>query len=128
MSRTDKDMPYWVITEWYEPYHWRCSNSRSGWEGIIWEYECTLPPLPVREGCTGIHKYCRWVPVWPYRHWYGPQSGAPRWYRQQVWYAPDRRKTRNTCLEARKEYRATGESDTEPPTNAHRHCASWSWH
>jgi hypothetical protein len=33
MSRTDKDTPWWVAAEWWEPDHWRCDrvHENPGW-------------------------------------------------------------------------------------------------
>lgn len=50
MSRTDKDLPWWVVAEWWEPNHWRCEHARSGWGGMRLERDCDLPADPVVHG------------------------------------------------------------------------------
>jgi len=130
MSRTDKDTPWWVAAELWEPYHYRCEAARSGWAGMSRERDCDLPAEPIisayRTPRRGL-RACLWVPVWaPFRNQrrHG-QPPPPRWFVDHVWNAPSRRAVRDDCREAAKEYRGTGEIDVVPPTTQHRHCAAW---
>jgi hypothetical protein len=45
--------------------------------------------------------------------------------RHGYWYGPDRARSRRECQEMRREYNTTGDVDTTPTTNQHRHQAEW---
>jgi hypothetical protein len=55
-------------------------------------------------------------------------SSPPAWYIHHRGTGRDRRQTRDACIVARAECRAGGEVETEPPTDQHRHGATWDWH
>ena len=127
MSNTDKDAPFWVLSTWWEPDHHRCQYS---WIGK--DRECDLPPEPIRTRPVKTTwrtnpNSCCWIPTWDhcYRP-YGPQ-GVPPWYVRLEFTGPERRRVRDECREALKEYNATGEVDTIPAVTQHRHMARWSW-
>lgn len=129
MSRTDKDQPWWVAAQWWEPQHYRCPNARR-WREVRGDRACDLPAEPVvgREAwCRRLR--CRWVPIWPARRdgRVLVQSAPPRWFVNHIDTAPTRRRVRDDCRRAVQEYRATGEVDVIPPTDQHRHCATWLW-
>lgn len=118
MSRTDKDMPYWVTAEWWEPRHYRCPHTilSSG-------RACDLSAEPVLAHTSGPRRCCRWEPV-PDRH--GPGS-PPRWFVDLIFEAPTQARVRDDCRRAVTEYRATRDVDVIPPTTQHRHAARWNW-
>ncbi len=132
MSRTDKDMPYWVTAEWWEPEHWHCENVTPWlrqWGARGPRRACDLPDQPVvappvRHTWRGRSmKTCTWVPD-DNRH---PVGRAPRWYIHHTWTGPQRVKVRDRGRRAIAEYRATGEVDVELPRRQHRHGANWYW-
>lgn len=74
------------------------------------------------------HHAPRWVrervePDYTLRYYDSP----PAWYVNHRWSAPDRLATRVACDRARAEFRATGQVDTIPPVDQHRHGALWDW-
>lgn len=122
MSRTDKDAPWWMHSPGVRERHshyWRKPT-------------CDLPPEPA-SGTTVRPIYgtthCVWYPEWPddnrRRVLWHSRGCPPAWFIDHVGNAPTRVKVRDTCIQARKEYRATGEVDVMPPTNQHRHCGAW---
>ena len=128
MSRTDKDMPYWVVTEWYTPEHaWRCVNG-DGWR--VGDRPCTLPPAPIREPPRWSRRItkCHWEPAWPYYHHryrgtWGPSSRDLHLY----WWGPDRAKTRACLGEAKKQYNCSHEVEIVERALQHRHSPSKGW-
>lgn len=135
MSRTDKDMPWWLLAEEWEPQHSRCFDMPYNrfWSQDRRVRECDLPLEPsVKQyhECTGrIRRHskhrCIWVPVWP--KWLHRWPSPPTWYINYIDASPTRVKVRDDCILARKQYRATGDVDVVPPVNQHRHCAKWSY-
>lgn len=131
MSRTDKDLPYWVAAEWWEPWHVRCRHDSI----LPTAGRCRLPPVPVRRRPVPItwrarKVRCEWLPcddVLPDgrpRRWY---SQPPRLFIRHVWSGPQRRTVRDLGRRAAAEYRATGQVDTELPVRQARHGAHWVW-
>lgn len=129
MSRTDKDAPYWVRAEWWEPWHQQCENqaySRSIGGFYVPRRKCDLPLQPdVKQygKFTFRHRRCFWRPIWDRLHYPNP----PRWYRNHVWTAPQRLQARMQCREAAKQYRGSGDTDVVVTTDQNRHCAAWLW-
>lgn len=136
MSRTDKDAPYWVSAEWWEPNHWGCEYdvphgvrlvriARSLRRGA--RRACDLPDRPVchRPGFSAWRHgpRCIWEPE--YRGY--PFSHVPQWYVHHVWTNAERRSVRDDCRRALAERRAGGEVETEPSVRQHRHGAKWYW-
>jgi hypothetical protein len=116
MSRTDKDMPYWVTNAWEPEHSPDCRARRSA---------CDLPNRPHRQHSNwklyaGWH--CHWSPSGGWR-----RRSAPRWFINHVWSAPDRMRARIDAQTMRAEHRASGEVDQEPRTAQHRHGALWDW-
>lgn len=130
MSRTDKDQPYWMLSEYWAAHHESCQYAtwRRG------RRECDLPPEPIRQhperhnGRTRLYRpSCTWWPTWDYYYRpYGPR-GVPTWFVRAYFTRPDRRRVRDECDSARQEYNATGEVDTIPSVNQHRHQARRDW-
>lgn len=121
MSRTDKDMPWWVTGEWTAEHTIACNagkrplcrlESSTRWKAQHWNWRA------YRHG--GL---CYWEPQDARR----PTSSPPRWFVNHRWSAPDRMAARTACDRARAEHRAGYEPDTEPPTRQHRHGAYWDW-
>lgn len=128
MSRTDKDMPVWVVAEHYEPWHaWRCIDGRSKFA----DRPCTLPKEPLRQHPERKRtaRACTWEPVWwgpserRYWHSWGPQKEDRHLY----WWGPDRAKTRACLTEARKEYNSFRDVEIVERRLQHRHSPGKGW-
>lgn len=120
MSRTDKDVPWWV-TGALEAEHTadcRAGRRRCDLEGVDhWKPQHFSFRAHLRSG------RCYWVPV-SERSW---ADSPPRWFVNHRWSAPDRMAARVACDRARAEHRAGNTPETEPPTRQHRHGATWDW-
>ena len=134
MSRTDKDAPYWVRTDFYEPDHdWRCPERVPR----TWQYyprtpgSCTLPPEPARlPPQTWRRRYprippevpeCHWVAVWPRRWRYNRTRPPTVKDRRAYWWGPDRANVRNVLTKAKQQYNGYGEVDVIEPVMNPRH-------
>lgn len=126
MSRTDKDLPFWMLATYWEPNHVKCQHS-------VWrrsQRECDLPEAPVlmrpakntwRTQTAG----CCWVPTWDHYYRAYGSMGVPAWFVRAYCLDPERRQVRDDCRAALKEYNANGEVDTIPSITQHRHRARW---
>ena len=135
MSRTDKEMPWWVIAPWYEPHHVRkCEFAQhSRWLEGPW-VTCTLPARAVR-GRNQVRRRgglqtCIWTPVWPSwreaRHLH--VNPVPRWYVRHIWWDRERTRQRGKLGELVKEFNSNADLvDGDFPSWQHRHCATWYW-
>lgn len=115
MSRTDKDMPYWVTGAW-APEH-----SRDCQDGVG---RCTLGKLR-RQHPNWKHYRdwsCHWVPEGGYR-----RRSPNGWILHHLYTSPERMEVRDAVRQALAEHRGSGEAVTEPPTGQHRHSALWDW-
>lgn len=129
MSRTDKDAPLWTRATRWEPDHYRCQHALFG-RG---HRECDLPPAPPSRvtyrypGYWHQFKHCAWQPDLNsfYPDGLNPFHAPPKWFVDHVGHNVERRRSRDECIEARKEHRATGEVDTTPTVNQARHQAQW---
>lgn len=129
MSRTDKDAPYWVRTEFYEPDHdWTCPDriARSWQQYHRTPNSCTLPKDPVRVSPQWLGTRtmpeipdCKWIATWPADRGrsLGPRSRDRHWY----WWGPDRAGVRNVLTKARQQYNGSGDVDIVEPTVNPRH-------
>lgn len=139
MSRTDKDMPLWVRATRWTPHHFECEYAhwRRG------RRECNLPEAPPWDREARDHPHwswfkfpgfwqrvdpgCAWMPdirsIYPDR--LHPSEGPPKWFVDHVGNNAERRRSRDECIQARKEHRATGEVDVVPTVLQHRHQAIW---
>lgn len=132
MSRTDKDMPPWVVAEWYEPSH----AKQYVWDtpGFVCQ-GCDLPDEPIRQYPNRVRfgrgGHCRWTYVWPWtwgRRSYRHGGGVPKWFVDHVWNAPERRRERDDLRALRDEYNANGYlEDGDFPCWQPRGCARWMW-
>jgi hypothetical protein len=134
VSRTDKDAPYWVRTEFYVPSHdWTCPDriARS-WQNYPRSTSpCPLPPEPVREPrprfrFRGIINpdeplHCSWVPTWPRKRRYNYSYGPTAADRAAYWWGPDRANVRDLLHKAKRQYNGFGDVDIVEPTQNHRH-------
>src|SRR4029450_9708130 len=131
MSRTDKDMPFWVVAKWYKPSHGiRCPQyDRGGWAKTE---PCDLPQNPVRQ--TGFHwriraTRCIWEADWDervgyrYRYTWGPRKVD----RHLDWYGPDRAKVRDQMTKAKKQYNGSGDVEIVERVQHHRHASIKGW-
>jgi hypothetical protein len=118
MSRTDKDVPNWVRTEYYTPHHARrCPNGWWNADRHLDVQECTLTPTPVRASPSTLKETsCHWSPSWVWKN-YTPSSQDRRWY----WWGPDRARVRDACRKAAQEYNGSGETEIEVPQWNHHH-------
>ncbi len=127
MSRTDKDLPFWMLSKQWEPDHWRCqySNFSNG-------RECDLPAEPVltrpdKTTWRTAKRGCCWAPCWDHYYSLVGARGVPPWFVRMEFTGPERRRVRDECRSALKEYNATGDVDTIPSVTQHRHMARWDW-
>lgn len=136
MSRTDKEMPWWVICDWYEPAHGINCRYRipRHWRSRERDAECTLPDRPVRHRGRFVYfrglSTCTWETVWP--SWrqarYLHVRAVPRWYVQHVWDNAERVRERDGLRKMVKEYNSNADlADGDFPNWQHRHCATWYW-
>jgi hypothetical protein len=136
MSRTDKDAPWWVQTDWYLPMHEMCQAgpyARYRWQtSQRGARECDLPETPVRKAksyrrrsiwrLTEEQMHCYWEPEWPWeQRRYSFTWGPRREDRRLAWWGPDRRRVRDECRAARKEYRGFGDVETDVSKLHHNH-------
>jgi hypothetical protein len=132
MSRTDKDMPFRVRATRWQEQHYRCSFARFG-RTRDGHRECDLPDWPPSRanlkfpGVWHTFQHCAWVPdlgsIYPDR--LNPFPAPPKWFVDHIGHNMERRRKRDECIAARKEYRATGEVDIVPTVLQHRHQAIW---
>lgn len=127
MSRTDKDLPYWMLSHYWEPDHIGCQYA-------VFDRgrACDLPtdPVlqrPVKYMARAHGSVCAWVPTWD--HYTKPwgKQGVPSRYVRLEFTGPERRRVRDECRAALQEYRGGGEPDTIPTTTQHRHRARWDY-
>lgn len=139
MSRTDKDTPWWVQTNWYIPVHVHCQ------EGPYAKYRwmmsqrgpraCDLPSAPVRIYVRHRNawrlpiedQHCYWEPEWPWRRRYLYTWGPRGKDRRLGWWGPDRSRLRDECREARKQYRGFGDVEIEVSAIHHNHAPIKGW-
>lgn len=131
MSRTDKDTPYWVTAEWWEPQHWRCEIAARArwWPQDRTVRECDLPDEPVVQYMPW-HRHpgrCAWAAVHPRQAWHRVFPHVPDWFVNHVWSAPQRQASRIQCREAMKEWRGSGDTDVVVTVDQARHGARWLW-
>jgi hypothetical protein len=131
MSRTDKDMPFWAVAEYYEPEHrWRCPD-RPGTRLASDGRPCDLPSEAVRHGRMHMARYrsCTWEPVWSERHYlrYSVTWGPRKIDRRLYWWGPDRAKTRACLTEARKQYNSFHDVEIVERRLQHRHSPGKGW-
>jgi hypothetical protein len=130
MSRTDKDAPWWVRSEWWVPDHHRCENSLRtyGREPRV----CDLPAEPIRKDRSHPRRYwdqlqtCTWEAEWLDRNRYNYTRPPTKLERHLGWYGPARAQLRMMRQEARKQYHGSGEIDVpELPWPRHSSFKGW---
>lgn len=144
MSRTDKDKPYWVRTEWYKPWHrcgwhrcrkyvdtdemWPWGKPKREFIGYRWEYrgDCDLPETPIRKPNRvnrrpNLEQLCSWEAEWPF-DFYTQTRGVPnkRFWRRKEFYGPQRMNERRASREIIK-----GNREVEFPDGRGRHSVLW---
>ncbi len=137
MSDTDKDKPWWVTTEWWEPHHLWCEHDTDTAKRWYTRRRrvCDLPDRPIpsrdRPRLSGWRRrgdvHCYWWPTWHRNKFRYKVGNPPRWFVHHVWNGVERVSVRDDCRRAAAEYRATGDVDTEPSVRQHRHGAGWLW-
>lgn len=139
MSRTDKDMPWWVRAGFWQPEHNACPHDRY-LRYVRWDlrHECNLPAEPrvlnPRFACPRhypLHRsQCYWYPVWRFRYAHRGYAGSwvPKWFIDHVWHNPERRRVRTDLGKLRQEYNANGDiEDYDFPCWQARRSAHWLW-
>lgn len=122
MSRTDKDVPWWVTAKLWEPRHSYCQFDWSRWRTFTFTRECDLAPEPMlhmwRDRYRRLH--CHWRPVWVE---YKGARHRSQWmgFVDVIDKSPSKAKVRDSCIAAKKEYNSTRWVDTEPPACTTRH-------
>lgn len=149
MSRTDKDKPFWVRTEWYEPWH-RCGWYRNrkyrkvekthvseyGFKypyterefiGYRWEYrgDCDLPENPVRtpnrmNRRRNLEQLCSWEAIWPNDYNMQMRGRSVKDDCHTYYHGPQRMNERLAAREAIK-----GDHEVEFPDGRTRHTVAW---
>lgn len=141
MSRTDKDAPYWVRAEYYEPVHdWSCPDrvARSWQQYPRSNHNCTLPDTPIRTGPRGRRSpriipevpECEWTAEWlkPWQGGYYCYRRPRRKDRHFWWWGPDRAHVRTVLIKARQQYNGSGDMDViEPVARPHNAVYSGGW-
>jgi hypothetical protein len=131
MSRTDKDAPHWVRTEWYEPAHqYNCIDyfPRHRWQPCATYVECDLPETPVRHpGFRLSYKSrqkpgCTWSAIWDRRNYHNPSKKD----RHLDWYGPERALVRDYCRRVRRDPMLEEDNIVEP-VRQHRHTSVKGW-
>lgn len=117
MSKTDKDKPYDVRARegGIERHRHR------DWDGR--PQECDLHS-PDRNQRTWANN-CQYVLGNEHPWWTG--EGPPKWFVDETWNGPSRRRSREECRDALREYNSYGETDGYINTDQHRHRAAWHW-
>lgn len=132
MSRTDKDAPWWVRAEVYEPDHdLSCVDYSSpyGWfwnRAIARTLHCDLPPTPMRRIQRAVKGWsttrCSWTACWPNDHHRYRYTRPPtKEERHCNWWGPHRAELRELCTGARKQYHGDRDAEILAPPRHHRH-------
>ena len=123
MSRTDKDAPWWVRVEFYEPEHSHCPNAAMHSRRWLMQQlpvtrECDLPEEPVRHNWRQAprherYSHCTWEPSgWDRKYYTRP----PRSYDRRIYFhGPSRRVFRDFCQKAKQEFAGSGEVELIDP-------------
>jgi hypothetical protein len=104
MSRTDKDLPYWMRSDNYRPvHHWSCSVGRK---------PCTLPGELFKGQAHYRRRFtsCYWHAVDERHFW---EMAPPKWYIDHTWHNPERVRVRDRGRLIVKDYTANGDTDLE---------------
>lgn len=146
MSRTDKDNPWWVRAEYYEPNHycgwyrvrqyrdtdrpypWNPEKFFREWTGKYeWVYkgDCVLPENPTREhprrwGRKSNPPRCGWVAVWPHDYNMQMRGRSVKRDCHTYYHGPQRMNERLAAREVIK-----GNHEVEFPDGRTRHTVAW---
>lgn len=123
MSRTDKDAPWWVRVEYYEPVHSGCPNLRPPrkfwqWRLGVGVRECDLPETPMRYNWRTAPRrtrwdHCTWEPLgWDRKYYTRPPRRDDR---RVYFHGPNRRVMRDFCVKVRREYAGSGDVEAVEP-------------
>lgn len=120
MSRTDKDAPNWVRSEYY--IAWHSLYCPYGMNMKSRAHSCNLPPEPIRrrDGRSWI-RGCSWEPEWDRRTYYHSPSREDR---HVNYWGPDRALVRDFCHQAVKD---PDDPDLIEPVRQHRHSSYKGW-
>lgn len=146
MSRTDKDAPFWVRAEWYEPFHncgwvrrpkyvetdkplsWDTTRFEKKFVGYKYVYvgDCDLPAEPVIENTDwknrkNLKTRCVWEAEWSRENYYQTRGvRCKKYWRHSEFYGPQRM---NEKLAAREIVK--GNHEAEFPDGRGRHSVLW---
>lgn len=145
MSRTKKDMPFWVRAEWYEPFHtcgwykvrkyvetdvpcyWDKSRFEKKFVGYTWEYrgDCDLPAEPVVENTSAWRRRysprrCVWEAEWPRERHFNTRGTRKTENVHYEFHGPLRAATRDACRKA-----VQGEVEIDFPDGRARSSVKW---
>lgn len=143
MSRTDKDKPWWVRAEYYEPYHycgwrkvrkyvltdevWPWGQVKKRFVGYEWKYfgDCELPETPVRQhpkryGRKRNPALCGWNAVWPHDYHMQMRGRSVTEDCHAYYHGPQRMNERLAAREVIK-----GNHEVEFPDGRTRHSVAW---
>lgn len=129
MSRTDKDAPWWVRSEWHLPEHYYCQydvTRQYGWHRFPESRKCDLPVEPefTQHRQLGWRKKvegCVWEPEWPFRRRYRYTRPPSKKEKRNNYWGPDRSRVRAALGKARQEHQTLGEVVTDCPVVQHKH-------
>lgn len=111
------------VREWVDGIYivvwWRATRCRGHRLRTFYpERSCSCDELPEAPTCTAERVY----------RTYGGRQTAPRDYRRDLWFGPERARERDDLRGAAREYNAYGEvDDFDFPNPQARHQASWWW-
>lgn len=144
MSRTDKDNPWWVRADYFEPYHgcgwrrvrkyvptdeyWPWGQVKKRFVGYAWKYmgDCELPAeTPVREhpkryGRKNVPPLCWWDAVWPDDYNMQMRGRSVKKDCHKYYHGPQRMNERLAAREVIK-----GNDEAEFPDGRTRHSVLW---
>lgn len=116
MSRTDKDLPYWMRATKYRPvHHWSC---------IVGRKPCTLPGELFKGQAHYRRRFtaCYWDAVDERNFW---EYCPPKAFIDHTWNNPERRRVRDTSRSIAKDYNANGDTELDIPNEQHRHRSTY---
>lgn len=140
MSRTDKDVPWQIAAEWYEPLHMYCEHD------TLHHYrpsvlngkrrDCDLPKHPGGylhhsswrgDWRRDVYR-CSWSPEFPWKHRRYTVTRGPHRDERRLYWGHERRRKRDECRAAKKEHRSTGYIESSFITvDQHRHSPGKGW-
>lgn len=118
----------------YTTYSWktgekieRTSTKRTGYYGTI-DNPCDIEAFDSTRSDGGRYRFrdgrCGYSLPFHEARWH---TAPPKWYRDHVYHNPERVRTRDTLLAAKKDWNANGDTEIEVEERQGRHSATWLW-